>query len=52
MPEQYPCQKVRKITRSEILSFRCAWEGVPTRKQQDLSIAKQHSLFGKNNMHA
>ena len=41
MPEQYPCPKICKITRSEILSFRCVWEGVPTRKQQDLGIAKQ-----------
>lgn len=47
MPEQYPCPKICKITRSEILSFRCVWEGVPTRKQQDLGIAKQYSLFGK-----
>ena len=41
MPEQYPCRKVHKITRCEIMSLGCPWEGVPTRKQQDLGITKQ-----------
>ena len=39
MPEQYPSHKMRKITRSEMMSLGCLQDGVPTRKLQDLGIA-------------
>ena len=38
---------VYKITRSEIMSLGCLWEGVTTRKLQELGTAKKNSLFGK-----
>ena len=50
MPVQYPCQKVHKVTRSEIMSLGCLQDSVPTRKLQDLesikSTKEQHACSG------
>ena len=45
MPVQYPCQKVHKVTRSEIMSLGCLQDSVPTRKLQDLGTGKHYNFF-------
>ena len=39
--------KMHKISRIEIMSLGCLQDSVPTRKLQDLGIAKQYNLFVK-----
>lgn len=38
---------MHKISRIEIMSLGCLQDSVPTRKLQDLGIAKQYNLFVK-----
>ena len=47
MPVQYPCQKVHKVTRSEIMALGCLQDSVPTRKLQDLGTGKHYNFFSK-----
>ena len=39
---------VYKITRSEIMSLGCLWEGVTTRKLQELGTAKKKIVYLAN----